>query len=138
MWRSSSSPRRSTSKSPSNALTATARGFPDVAKRRPGILWRFQMPLRDRRIIRHIPLIRRFPMRLVLATLLALTLAGCTVESHTETSVTTPDGSTVTTRTESVTRNGRTTTRKTETTTRAGQTTKVVYEKQGDEWVKVE
>jgi len=77
-------------------------------------------------------------MRLLFAAVLAVALAGCTVESHTETSVTNSDGSTVTTRTESVTRNGRTITRKTETTTRAGQTTKVVYEKQGDEWVKVE
>ena len=77
-------------------------------------------------------------MRLFFAALLAVALAGCTVESHTETSVTNPDGSKTTTRTDSVTRNGKNTTRKTETTVKGGQTTKVVYEKQGDDWVKVE
>lgn len=70
--------------------------------------------------------------------MLAAALAGCTSESFSETSVTNPDGSKTTTRTETKTHNGTTTSRKTETVTRGGQTTKTVYEKKGEEWVKVE
>lgn len=77
-------------------------------------------------------------MRLVFALLLALALTGCTSESFTETSVTNADGSKTTTRTEKKTRNGTTTEKKIETTERGGVTTKTVYEKKGDEWVKVE
>ena len=77
-------------------------------------------------------------MRPLLAAVLAVALVGCTSESFTETSVTNADGSKTTTRTETKTHNGTTTSRKTETVTRGGQTTKTVYEKKGDEWVKVE
>jgi hypothetical protein len=77
-------------------------------------------------------------MRLLFAALLAFALVGCTSESFTETTVTNPDGSVTTTRVEHKTQNGTSTSRKTETTTRGGQTTKVVYEKKGEEWVKVE
>ena len=77
-------------------------------------------------------------MRLLFAAVLAAALAGCTSESFTETSVTSGDGTKTTTRTETKTRNGTTTTRKTETVTRGGQTTRTVYEKKGEEWVKVE
>ncbi len=77
-------------------------------------------------------------MRLLFAAALAVALAGCSSESFTETSVTNADGSRLTTRIETKTHNGTTTSRKTETLTRGGQTTKTVYEKKGDEWVKVE
>ena len=77
-------------------------------------------------------------MRLLFAALLAFALVGCTSESFTETTVTNPDGSVTKTRTETKTHNGKTTSRKTETTTRGGQTTTVVYEKKGEDWVKVE
>jgi hypothetical protein len=77
-------------------------------------------------------------MRLLFAALLGAALVGCTAETSTETSITNPDGSKTTTRTETKNVNGVSTTRKTETVTKGGQTTKTVYEKKGDEWVKVE
>ena len=79
-------------------------------------------------------------MRLFFVVLLASALVGCSSEttSSSETSITLPDGSRVTTQTETKTRNGVTTGRKTETVVKGGQTTKTVYEKKGDEWVKVE
>jgi hypothetical protein len=77
-------------------------------------------------------------MRLLFAVVLAFGLVGCTSETVTETSVTNPDGSKTTVRTETKTHNGVTKSRKTETTVRLGQTTKTVYEKKGEDWVKVE
>jgi hypothetical protein len=76
-------------------------------------------------------------MRLLAGLVLAVALCGCTSESFTETS-TTVNGVKTTTRTETKTRNGVTTTRKTETVVGGGVTTKTVYEKKGDDWVKVE
>jgi len=79
-------------------------------------------------------------MRLLFVAILAFALVGCTdtSESISEKNVTHGDGSKTTVRTETKTRNGQTTSRKTETTVRGGQTTKTVYEKKGEEWVKVE
>ena len=76
-------------------------------------------------------------MRLLAVAVLALALGGCTSETVTETS-TTVNGVKTTTRTETKTRNGVTTSRKTETVVGGGVTTKTVYEKNGDDWVKVE
>jgi hypothetical protein len=58
-------------------------------------------------------------------------------ESVTETS-TTVNGVKTTTRIETKSRNGVTTSRKIETVIGGGLTTTIVYEKKGDEWVKVE
>ena len=77
-------------------------------------------------------------MRLLFVAFLAFALVGYTSESFTETSTTDADGTKTTTRIETKTRNGETTSRKTETITRGGQSTKTVYEKKGEEWVKVE
>ena len=76
-------------------------------------------------------------MRLLFGAALVVALCGCSSESVTETS-TTVNGVKTTTRTETKTRNGVTTSRKTETVIAGGVTTKTVYEKKGDEWVKVE
>jgi hypothetical protein len=81
-------------------------------------------------------------MRLPFAALLTAALVGCTTEpsssSVSESSSIHPDGSQTTVRVETHTRNGVTTGRKTETVTKGADTTKAVYEKRGDEWVKVE
>jgi hypothetical protein len=80
-------------------------------------------------------------MRSLFVTLLVAALVGCSSgtfsSSVSETSTTDADG-TKTTRIETTTRNGVTTSRKTETVVRGGTTTKTVYERRGDEWVKVE
>jgi hypothetical protein len=80
-------------------------------------------------------------MRLLIAAVLAVSLsaAGCEYkeESNTQTSVTNPDGSTTTVKTETKTVNGTTTGTKTETTvSRDGKMTVTQYTKKDGQWVK--
>ena len=78
-------------------------------------------------------------MRVLCTAILATCLVGCEVKTNTstETTVTNPDGSKLTTKIQKTTKNGVTTETKTETTVAPdGKTTTVVYEKKGNEWVK--